>query len=138
MGPTTELLVTVPNAFQLDALLSLLRGVEYVHPDHTCWFSYRTLTHLLRRHGFEPSEVCVYSFLGGVPTAASDRDAGRLGLGARLRRLGRRIQREPRLLRGYLSFLPRSLVARALFRASPFWGDGLIAVARLDPGTRAP
>lgn len=58
----TELIVTVPNAFRLSTLIQLLHGVEYIHPDHNYWFSYATVTNLLKKAGFEIREVYVYSF----------------------------------------------------------------------------
>ena len=58
----TELIATVPNAFRVSTLLWLLRGVEYVHPDHNYWFSYHTVTNLLRKSGLAIHEVYVYSF----------------------------------------------------------------------------
>ncbi len=61
----TEFLLSVPNAFRLETLIWLLRGVEYVHPDHNYWFSYLTLTNLLHKNNFDISELYVYASLTG-------------------------------------------------------------------------
>jgi 2-polyprenyl-3-methyl-5-hydroxy-6-metoxy-1,4-benzoquinol methylase len=99
-----ELLVSVPNAFRLETLLGLLRGQERVHPDHIYWFSYHTVTNLLRRAGFTPTEVFAYSF----------EDAS-------LR---------PGLRWARLKTLPRRLLVRWLYSRTPFFADGIVVVAR--------
>ena len=99
-----ELLVSVPNAFRVETLLGLLRGQERVHPDHIYWFSYHTVTNLLRRAGFTPSEVFAYSF---------EDTSARPGL-------------HPRRLRT----LPRRLLVRWLYSRTPFFADGIVVVAR--------
>ena len=56
-----RLVVTTPNAGGLvTAAASLARGVEVNHPDHVVMFTWRTLTELMRRHGWRPSEAAVY------------------------------------------------------------------------------
>ena len=131
----TELIVTVPNAFRIATLLSLLRGVEYVHPDHNYWFSYHTITNLLRKCGLEISQVRVYSFqtsriLPGRtkrPLDSFDRcdqDEDDLNLS----------RPSPHLYRQALACLrsfPRRLVGFVLYRTTAFWGDGIIIVARV-------
>ena len=53
-GKDTEMIVTVPNAYRLSSIREMLRGKEYVHPDHNnYWFSYKTITGLLKKHGYE-------------------------------------------------------------------------------------
>jgi 2-polyprenyl-3-methyl-5-hydroxy-6-metoxy-1,4-benzoquinol methylase len=63
-GYQTEMLVTSPNAFSLHRFLIALRGFEYVHPDHTCYYSYTTLEHLLTGHGFAVEEELAYLLEG--------------------------------------------------------------------------
>lgn len=63
---TTQLLVTVPNAFTVNNLLHMARGVEYVHPDHNCYFSHVTLRNLLTKTGFDIAEEFVYTFEADV------------------------------------------------------------------------
>jgi SAM-dependent methyltransferase len=53
------LVVTVPNAFRwYNPVLALFQR-EFVHPDHTSWYSYSTLTNLLSRNGFRVCEARV-------------------------------------------------------------------------------
>lgn len=130
-GSHTELVVTVPNAFRVDTLLALLRGVEFVHPDHVYWFSYHTITNLLRRHGFDIAECYVYTFSPpGILRRRGPQDAsrsdGRLPVKQQARRL---IGGAWRMLRA----LPRRLALGLLYRTTPFWGDGIIVVARVAP-----
>ena len=130
----SELLITVPSAFRPDTLLWLLRGVEYVHPDHNYWFSYRTATNLVVKSGFEVAEVLVYSFQPRSiwPGGGASRDAGprHSGAGPHRPRPSRIARLRHRFL-PYLRSLPWRLLIAALYRRTPFWGDGLIVVARL-------
>lgn len=131
----TELIVTVPNAFRIETLLWLLRGVEFVHPDHNYWFSYVTAVNLLRKSGLHVTEVYVYTMqpplnlfgrrqprrrgaavAPATPAPAGDASPPKPSFGRRLT--------------GFVRTLPRRLLAAALYRASPFWGDGLILVAQ--------
>lgn len=45
-------ILTTPNAFARRNEDYLLRGIEYVNKEHTCWYSYHTLRVLVERHGF--------------------------------------------------------------------------------------
>ncbi len=57
----TKLLVTVPNAYRVDTLLGLLRGVEFVHPDHNAWYSWFTAVRLMEKSGLSVVESGFYS-----------------------------------------------------------------------------
>ena len=131
----TELIITIPNAFRIDTLLWLLRGVEFVHPDHNYWFSYHTVTNLVRKNGFAVSEVYAYSFqsVGVLPGRvakffhrAGD-DKIRPGQTATVSSTP-----SPFLRRviSYARSLPKRLVTSSLYRTTPFWGDGIIIVAQ--------
>ena len=100
-----RLIVTTPNAGGLvTAAASLARGVEVNHPDHVVMFTWRTLTELLRRHGWRPVEAAVYV---PVPRGRGDR--------SRLEWLG---------IRAVLG--AERILARM---GRPFTADGLIVVA---------
>lgn len=47
---------TVPNAFADVSRNSLERGIETVNEEHVAYYSWWTLTNLLKRHGFEIAE----------------------------------------------------------------------------------
>lgn len=55
-----RLLLTVPSATSLRAVVNTIRGREHVHPDHVAYYSPRTLTRLLEAHGFEVDELRPY------------------------------------------------------------------------------
>lgn len=59
--PDGTLIITTPNAYGLiNVASSILRGVEINHPDHVVMFSWRTLTELLRRSGWEHDQTMTY------------------------------------------------------------------------------
>jgi 2-polyprenyl-3-methyl-5-hydroxy-6-metoxy-1,4-benzoquinol methylase len=103
----SELIVTVPNAYGIDSLVALLRGLEYVHPDHNYWFSYRTITNLILKRDYQIKTILAYSYQL-VPFFFRPKQTS--------------------LLRYGLS-LGKRLVTRILYRISPFFGDGIIVVA---------
>lgn len=129
----TELIVTVPNAFRVSSLLQLLDGVEYIHPDHNYWFSYHTITNLLTKGGFEIKEVYVYSFSYPKIFPLSNL------FGKRTSKYTPSSSSETRFLpssiwaRGILYFksLPRRLFIRFLYKKTPFFGDGVVVVAKI-------
>lgn len=133
---TTKLLITVPNAFRLDTLRHLLSGIEFVHPDHNYWFSYHTLTNLLKKSGLQIDTVLAYSFrptrltpgMGPVSKAlAADRAKVDTSPTAPLAE-----GRSRQLVQGvghYARSLPGRLVTRYLYGRTPFWADGLIVFA---------
>ena len=134
----TTLIVTVPNAFRISTLLWLRHGVEYVHPDHNYWFSYYTATNLMQKCGFAVDAVFMYThekrvglsrpvrrLLGQRQSAGAPAAAGDAGDKATaVTTAGSRSAL-------YLRTLPRRLLAAAFFHNGPFWGDGVIVIARL-------
>jgi SAM-dependent methyltransferase len=125
----TELIVTVPNAFRIDNLFWLFRGVEYVHPDHYYWFSYYTACHLLEKKGFDVKSVTVYSFQNPGILPKKDLIQG-------CTHPERDKERERFFVRkgmGYVRALPKRLITSFLLKRTPFWGDGIILVARIEP-----
>lgn len=118
----TQLIVTVPNAFRIDTLLWMLRGIEFVHPDHNYWFSYSTLTHLLQKHQLQVNEVLVYSFYTGLRLNST---------APKIRQPAASLQRSRQQLASRPAYLGRKALATLLTSMNSFWGDGLIAVAGL-------
>jgi SAM-dependent methyltransferase len=103
VAPGGALVLTTPNGHALTNVLGGLAGRELVNPDHVAWFSWRTLTTLLGRHGWYIDAVSYYTF-PPVQTGA----------------------RAPRLL-----FNAYQVVLRPLFALRPNLADGLIVVAKL-------
>jgi hypothetical protein len=65
--PSTRLVVTVPNAFTAAGAASIRQGIENVNIDHVAWYSYTTLTTLLKREGWIPEAFAWYH---GAPFTA--------------------------------------------------------------------
>lgn len=55
------IVLTTPNAFSEAGRRSILRGVEQVNREHTCYFSYHTLHVLFERHGYNVEDWCWYN-----------------------------------------------------------------------------
>jgi hypothetical protein len=129
---STQLIITVPNAFRIDTLYSLLGNVERVHPDHNFWFSYHTITNLVQKSGLVVKEVCTYSFpttrfslkrarrVVKNPPASASNVGTTVANRTRALLLGRMLS--------YLRLVPKWLLVGFLLRRSPFFGDGLVVV----------
>ena len=135
---TSQLILSVPNAFRIENLLWMLRGVEYIHPDHNYWFSYYTVTNLLQKCGFELQEVYAYTFQSSKILPSGFSPQSNLA-NDHVAMNGSEMKDKPANISGFLiqragryfRTLPRRLIARYLYNKSPFWGDGIIIVARV-------
>ncbi len=59
--PDGTLIVTTPNAYGLiNVAASITRRVEINHPDHVVMFTWRTLTELMRRSGWDHTQTVTY------------------------------------------------------------------------------
>lgn len=65
--PNTMLIITVPNAFSAVGLEWVKRGYENVNKEHTCFYSWHTLTELVTRYGYT---VRNFGWYGGPPYIA--------------------------------------------------------------------
>jgi predicted TPR repeat methyltransferase len=133
----TQFIVTVPNAFRVDTLLWMWRNVEYVHPDHNYWFSYATITALLRKAGFTVEEVYPYSFqssqlLPGKVRRLFQPAGQRTGQAASVS-ANPAAALPTKSASSYFKTLPKRMLVAALYGRSPFWGDGLLVVATMNP-----
>lgn len=102
------LVLTTPNASGFLNSAAALGRREVNHPDHVLLFSWRTLTNLLDRHGWDVEEVACY-----VPTVKAFEGGG----------LGQRLV-------GWAGRLVVGLERLAARLGAPFFADGLIVVAR--------
>jgi hypothetical protein len=54
----SKLIISVPNAFSIRHFASLMfRRTELVHPEHTAYYSFTTLSELLQRYDFQVLEI---------------------------------------------------------------------------------
>ncbi len=58
--PDGTLVVTTPNAYGLLNVVASIGGFELNHPDHVVMFTWRTLTSLMVRYGWEPVAAHTY------------------------------------------------------------------------------
>ena len=130
----TELIITVPNAFRIDNLIWMFRGVEYVHPDHNYWFSYHTATNLLKKNNFEISQVYVYTLQSTGIFRANNRlvleKKNATTCKGKIGKTPSRSMSFPKIVLSCLRSLPKRLLAYFLLRRTPFWGDGIIIITK--------
>jgi SAM-dependent methyltransferase len=133
----TQVIITVPNAFRTVSWLWLMRGVEFVHPDHNYWFSYATATHLVRQSGLEIQNTYVYSLQpSGLFSRARERpgrgstDPGGVSSKDIPSPSGDSASAGKRILH-YLRTFPRRVLFSSLYRINPFFADGIVIVARV-------
>ena len=65
--PGVPVVITVPNAFSQAGRKHIATGVENVNRDHVAWYSWKTLTVLLGRVGYEVKQ---FHWYGGPPYVA--------------------------------------------------------------------
>lgn len=55
------ILLTTPNAFAEVGAFHVRRGIEHVNKEHVCYYSFQTLSVLVKRHGYEVLDWCWYN-----------------------------------------------------------------------------
>jgi SAM-dependent methyltransferase len=129
----TRLIVSVPNAYRIDTLKNLLRGIEFIHPDHNYWFSYHTIVTLLIKCGYEIQEVYVYSFKSTqlLPrrTLQPVTAGGGIAVDGETLQAPLPSRSSARNVLSYIRALPMRILAAFLYSRTPFFGDGIIVVA---------
>lgn len=138
----TEIVVTVPNAFRIQTLLWMLRGIEFVHPDHNYWFSYLTISNLFLKNGFTIEKVLTYTFQKHhlIPnfvrkrfgTSETVQPARTNSAMVESKSNGSQHQERRLNVTSYLKGLPKRMLAAFLYSRSPFWADGIIVIAKVN------
>lgn len=57
------MIITTPNCFSIRKSFPAIFQIEKVRNDHTCWYSIKTLSNLLKMKGFEITEISYYNYL---------------------------------------------------------------------------
>lgn len=83
-GRIQQLAVTVPNAWSIDNLRSVLKGNEHINTDHRYWFTPFTAAKVLHRAGWQVQELWFC-------------EAGRSDSGVRRRGRAQLLRRKPQL-----------------------------------------
>ena len=75
MSDKTRLLMTAPNAYSATPIISMMKGVEWVHPDHNYYFSHVTLRNLATKSNLKVEEEALYTFFGAkdLPSAVASK-----------------------------------------------------------------
>ena len=60
MEPSSELYITVPNAFSAKGIIHMMSGREKVAPDHVAYYSQQNLFELARRNGLTVKNIRYY------------------------------------------------------------------------------
>lgn len=112
-SPTTDVILTTPNALVYSLPIFALLGREAIHPDHTLMWSPTTLRSLVGRCGFAVEEFLVY---GGTPCV--------------------QLSSQESIWKGSARVALRSVdvaVRQTVVRFRPWLNNGLIVVARPQP-----
>jgi len=135
MTQNTQLLISVPNAFNSKNIWNMLKGIEYVHPDHNYYFSYLTLNNMLEKNGLDIRQRYIYSF----SKYANSYDVSNFKL------FYWELMRKYRISNGILGLLKtlylnfifetknffENQFTRFLFSKTHFFGDGLLVICKL-------
>lgn len=126
----TVMVLTTPNAFWLNAFPYNVLGYEYVHPDHNYWFSWKTLSTLLQKHGYRVCEEAIYSY-GVFNWATFRKEVQKLfgyfiGKKVKTSREDDLSETMTHVVLNILSFPVRLF----LYKLNPFFGEGLMFVIK--------
>ena len=135
----TVMIITTPNAYRVTGLGYRLKGLEFVHPDHNYWFSWSTLSSLLRKNGYQIIDSKLYSFVDYkypvirgllkkiIPKRPSQTVTGNTVSAEATSPIAHRFIRDFWLR---VKSVARILSRRFLYKLSPFFADGLIVVVK--------
>jgi 2-polyprenyl-3-methyl-5-hydroxy-6-metoxy-1,4-benzoquinol methylase len=108
----TIMILTTPNAHRITGFSCRLKGFEYVHPDHNYWFSWSTMTALLRKNGYQIIDTQVYNYKDlqiSIPYI--------------------NIFKWRRIIK-YLKSFCEIISRRLMYKLNPFFADGLIFIVK--------
>ncbi len=142
MTAETRLLITAPNAYGVMPLLSMMKGIEFVHPDHNYYFSHVTLRNLVTKSDLLIEDEALYTFLGAnfLPKKVrsklikfdSDTQQDVKNVGVTKKRKRKKLTFRGLywlLLERLKIFITRRFI-KFLFKRTVFWGDGIVLICR--------
>lgn len=137
MNEKTDHLVSVPNAFSTTNIINMLKGIEYVHPDHNYYFSYVCLNNILRKSGLAIKENYVYSFSEYAPFKSEHGVIKLLywDLVKKYKSASGWLQFSKNIFGGFLYRLTHFFeiqIVKFLYSRSGFFGDGLLVICVLQ------
>ena len=129
----TEMILTTPNAHRYIEISYNLKKYEFVHPDHNCWYSWKTLSTLLNKHGYVINEILVYDsydFKESIYKRITKNIFKKKDI--RESAIKNRDDTPKSSSPGNFNRLVHFAIKRYLCKKNPFFGDGLIFVVNLD------
>ncbi|RLB00683.1 MAG: hypothetical protein DRG37_01905 [Deltaproteobacteria bacterium] len=132
----TIMIISTPSPFRLSGLWQALRGYEYVHPDHNFWFSWKTLSSLLKKHGYSIEETAAYSFVDKdlpiirrlITKALGKSSHMHSSYSTKINRFNK--NKTENIITDRLKTVSKVLSRRLLYTLNPFFSDGLIFVVK--------
>lgn len=121
MTESTDLLISVPNAFNFKNIWNMIFNRKYVHPDHNYYFSYYTINNIVMKNGFKINLNCVYSFSN---IHNEDKLNNKYNLVS--------FREVYWCLRDFISSHIYTLFEKVLFSRSKYFSDGIFVVCRKD------
>ena len=142
MSDETRLLMTAPNAYSAAPIVSMMKGVEWVHPDHNYYFSHVTLRNLANKSNLEVEEEALYTFFGArdLPSEVGKKlikyksnltvsyEGEPWTLEKIIKKLSFRVIFDS--LNGRLKQLVTRAFVKYLFSKTVYWADGIILVCK--------
>lgn len=134
MNNETSLLLSVPNAFSTANIWNMLKGIEYVHPDHNYYFSFVTFNNILNKSKLDIKESYVYSFSDHAFKPNVNIKSIYWDLFRKFKSASGYLQFAKTIYGGFLSWLRsfwENQFVKFLYARSGFFGDGLLVICRL-------
>lgn len=112
-APSTDLIITTPNAYRITTIINVATRRETTHPDHVAIWSLPLLAQLVERNGWRPTAAAMYQ-VPALRDSLAKRSPG---------------------VRSKAGELVRWAADRLVRTATPYWADGLIIQAAPAPVT---
>lgn len=129
------MIITVPNAFRITGRMDYIKGYEFVHPAHNYWFSWKTLSTLLKKNSYVIDEILAYSFIDHktpIMKKIIKKYFGKKNKKNDITILNQKNASKAIIVKfsNRIKVLLDILIRRYLYKRNPFFADGIIAIVR--------